>query len=352
MSTTDPDNLDIAFRALERHVDAVAFQPAVDEIITRGRRRKTTRVVIAGVVVLAALVASGYAVASPNAAPRPGEDPTAVPSATSPAPWMGSKAVRLDPSRNVPGGLLFYDKDNGPSELVTGAINPCWGKPISSQGEGSQLHVYPDESTARQTLDAVNGRIAACFGFPDAKVTSTDHPAIGDGAVAGVAPKPADGAGEHTGEPLRMVVVRVGSALATFYGYPPKTPSAVDADAKAVVGRLCVFDPRCRPRAGLPAPRTVPRDGDPVWAAVLQVADPADVWAPLGPAIAAAGQLGYHAGIVSLDCDEGARAALGTPEKNAQYAVVYFDELADAEAFAAALPGPAVRMIPVRTHCT
>ena len=93
-------------------------------------------------------------------------------------------------------------------------------------------------------------------------------------------------------------------------------------------------------------------DGGTAWAAVLDVADKGDIQDPrLGAAVATAAELGYHAFLTTVDCDEGARQALGLPATAQRYVTVYFGSRSDAETFAAAVPKLAVRTVEVRTRC-
>src|SRR5258706_15420679 len=107
-----------------------------------------------------------------------------------------------------------------------------------------------------------------CSGFDGATVLQApNNPGWGDEAAAVKIAKPADGAGEHTGATVRFVVVRVGTAIAHVDGYP-EVP-AIDDDARALVGRLCLYDPDCKPNPGLPAPLATLTEGGEAWAAVL-----------------------------------------------------------------------------------
>jgi hypothetical protein len=91
--------------------------------------------------------------------------------------------------------------------------------------------------------------------------------------------------------------------------------------------------------------------GGHAWAAVLAI-DAATDTRTLGHAVATAAQMGYRTSVTSVDCDQGAREALGLPAGSThRYVAVYFDSRADADAFASGSSLNVVATIPVRTYC-
>jgi hypothetical protein len=353
----DADSVEQAFRELYARAD-VAASTDVSEILLRARRRRAGHaLVVAGAVIV--MIATGFALAG---SPRPAHQsvtPTATASIAPPSPTGTRSAV----TGTIPPGFML--REAKAAEVVDGgSINePCIGRPRQTRAlrhefgaEAAQvvvhhsLYLYADEAAARGAFDVVRRNLRGCFGFPDAKVLANDRPAWGDEAAAVTVAMPADGAGEYTGKPLRMAALRVGTALMMVYGYPDAT-AQVDADARAAVSRLCLYDADCAPRSGLPAPLTSLRNGDNVWGAVLSVFDGGDIPTTTGAAIAAAAEAGYRPNIVSVHCDEGAATALGVSGNSARYVVIYFGSRTDAEALAAALSLLDVRTLQVRTRC-
>jgi hypothetical protein len=224
------------------------------------------------------------------------------------------------------------------------------GPPATRVDIMQSLYVYPDESTAKSIMRNVRQHLQSCSGFPDAKVLKkAASPAWGDEAATITFALPADGAGEHTGDPVRYDVVRVGRAIVEVWGYP-EIPQ-IDQDAQAIVGRLCYYDVSCTPKAGRPAALPKLTNGGEAWVAVLAVIKPTDPEPLPGESIAAAAELGYHATVVPTECDDGANSALGLSGSDNRYTAVYFASQADAQAFAAALPALQVKVLQVHTYC-
>jgi hypothetical protein len=342
------DAVDLAFHAMRaRVVDAVSTPPAT-EIVTRGRRRRTTRTALAGAAVAAVLTAGLVLSRGPQPQPDPN---TPSPSAT----WVAPTGSRTPAKPQIPSGFLLHDnaKYGHPGQLDGPAR--CYGQPAmsgsSSRTVGEQadqvnisqeLRVYPDVHAAEQVYMQLRADLQGCLGFPDATVLDppTDRH-WGDEAVTGSVALPADGANGHTSAPVRMVVVRVGTAVATFSGYP-QTPD-IDNDARAIIGRLCLYNPECHPQTGLPQPLRELREGGHAWAAVIDEFTTDDTTATPGTAMAAAAELGYHPAIVPADCDG------GTPHHST--VTIYLTNHADAERLAAALPALPVQIRDVTTHC-
>jgi hypothetical protein len=112
--------------------------------------------------------------------------------------------------------MLYEDRD-GPGGGGGGVVPPCFGRPLADYGisrfvdERSdrpivrhQLFVYADVATSSKVFAGVKQNaddLGGCIGFADVQTTSVGYPSFGAEAVAVTVPIPADGAGEHTGEP-------------------------------------------------------------------------------------------------------------------------------------------------------
>lgn len=270
---------------------------------------------------------------------------------------------------------MLYEDRGGPGGGGSGQVPPCFGRPLADYGIGRfvdersdrpivrhQLFIYSDVATSASVFAGVKEKaddLGDCIGHTDVRATSVGYPSYGAEAVAATIPIPADGAGEHTGEPLAFLVFRVGSAIMLMEASPGAGPAdterrgeaAMKADAQAWLARLCLYDPECGPRPGLPAPVTQLRNGGTAWAAALGVFKESDSNARPGAWVASAAELGYRAGIVPVACDVGAGQALGVTGEEARHVAVYFGSRADAQAFAAALPNVDVRILNVTTFC-
>jgi hypothetical protein len=319
--------IDSAFEALRTTVVDAVRPPAAEEIVARGRRRRTVRVVAAAVAVVAVIASGAFLTGSPKALPHPAASPTVRPGPTGARSAMAS----------IPRGFLVKEEtaaERGDGDVQSGS---CQGAPALSAGTRQEngrtsyfqdLYVYADEQAARAAFRRTRADLAGCFGFPDARVkTAQTAPTWGDEAAAITLKLPADGANEYTGAPLRLVAVRVGTALATFWGYP-EVPG-IDRDARTIVSRLCYYDPSCQPPADSPRPVTV-HAGDTVWSAVLDEYQADDDAARPGLSVAAAAEHGYHPDIVRAECDGGTAGQLRV--------VLYFAGRTDAERFTKLVP--------------
>ena len=351
---TESDAVGGAFRDLHTRVTAAVTGPSANDIMAVGRRRRITRIAVAGGATVVAIVAAFVLVGPTRGALQPAE-PTAPPVTSVPS------GTRMDVAAIIPTGFFLYEA-NADERVDDGQVfEPCFGRPrvvaavARSVGEGPSLtrvihdlYVYPDEFTARQAFAALRLALQACVGFDGSTQLDADTPALGDEAASVTIAIPADGAGEHTGEPLTSVAVRVGAAVAVFTSFPGY--AEIQKEAADFVPRLCLYDPDCQPRPGLPEPLTALHNGGDAWAAVLDILVDGATARP-GVAIAAAAELGYHARLVPIACDEGAHQVLGATDRDARYVAVYFRSRSDAEALAAALPALRVRVVPVRTFC-
>ncbi|HTF10162.1 MAG TPA: hypothetical protein VK659_18515 [Asanoa sp.] len=347
--------VDDAFRGLDTWVAPSVAAPPAAAIVARGRRRRTAHVTLAGVAVLAVL-AGGYVAMGGRPA-----GPVTAPAPTSPvkATVTGDRAQ----ATKIPDGFLPHEREMTDVVDDFGYGPECFGEPVMRRsgrqavgtaevGVTQSLFVYVDESTAKSVMSNVRNKLATCSGFGGATVLEpAASPAWGDEAATITLAKPADGAGEQTGAPVRYDVVRVGRAIAEVTGYP-EVPQ-IDQDAQAIAGRLCYYDADCAPRAGLPAALPELTNGGEAWVAVVGVIKVTDRPQLPGETIAAAAEVGYHATVVPTTCDDGADGALGLTGLGNYYTAVYFASQADAEKFAAALPAlPAkVKVLQVHTNC-
>jgi hypothetical protein len=345
-----PADLDTRFETLRERV-AVLPVPDAAEVTRRGQRRRTGQRVLAGALTLIALAVVGV-LGAHRPAPRPVPLHPPMPST---APWDRPGALRVDVRPHLVDGYDVHglDASDGSGEYVR------WAQALLDEqvtvGPGGadrvtgELGVFADESTARAVFEGISRDPFTADGFAGVRPYRQDRPDLGDEAVGVTGPLPADGSGEFTGRPLRVVAVRVGVAVALFTGYP--VPQDVDSAARMAVAWLCPYRPACPLRAGLPAPLATLTDGGTAWAVAVDVQPTGSE--PYGKAVAALAELGYRAQQVSLDCDEGARPELGETGTGARYVVAYFAAEPDAAAVARALPtGFRARPVPVRTHCT
>ncbi|MET7426710.1 hypothetical protein [Dactylosporangium sp. NPDC005555] len=340
------DVVERAFENLRGRVMDTAVVPPAELIEARGRRRRAGHVALAGFAVLA-VIAGGVAVAG-----RPGTSPSPVavsPSVPPPAP-AGSRSERLPP------GILSPESQAAEGGDDHAYSQECFGQPVARRamsqdiGEreqrvrlGEALYVYRDEATAKAVMRDLRPKLRQCTGFPDEKVLQpAGSPEFGDEAASITVAWPLDGAGEHAGEPFRLLVVRVGTAIVTFDGLV--TAPGQDARMTTMIARMCVFRSACPPRYAQPA---APVAGGEAWAVAVGV----DAFAGQRPAPhETAGDLavdGYLARVVPLACDVGAAAALGAPPGD-DYSVVYFGSERDAKALA---DPSGLKVVKVRTYC-
>ena len=350
-------------QAVLDHPTTVVTQRADRDL--EGRTRQMRRVLSfrAGVVSAVGLVVLAGCVSPPaGGASSAGASP----------PPVGD---RVDVRRGIQLGFMLYEDRGGPGGGGGGAVPPCFGRPLADYGISRfvdervdrpivrhQLFIYSDVATSASVFAGVKENVVDlgdCIGYTGVRATSVGYPSYGAEAVAVTIPIPADGAGEHTGEPLALLVFRVGSAIMLLEASPGAGPAdterrgeaAMKADAQAWLARLCLYDPECRPRSGLPAPVTDLRNGGTAWVAALGVFEESDSNARPGAWVASAAELGYRAGIVPVVCDVSAGPALGVTGEDARYVAVYFGGRADAQAFAAAIPEVDVKILGVTTFC-
>lgn len=345
-------DLDTRFETLRERVAAVTVAPDASVLVRRGRRRQVERAALACLLALA-LIAAGLTVGRPESHAEPvGPPPTTAP------PWQQPKAERLAVWPTLIDGYRLHHT----TEASVGTNGPTWwaanartvdsvdlypsGLPTATAY--GELAVFGDEAGAHAAYRTIAADPMAAQGFPQAKVYRHDAPHLGDEALAVTAPMPADGAGEYTGQPLRVVAVRVGVAVVMYYGYPDA--QFVDDTVRLATGWLCPYSPRCQPGPALPKPLTRLTDGGTAWAVAVELEQTAD--APYGSATAALGELGYRASVVGLDCDEGSRAVYPTSGPQARYVVVYFASYDEAARLLPDLTGFAVRVVQVKTRCT
>jgi membrane-associated phospholipid phosphatase len=350
-------------RAVVRGVPRGREERADRDLESRTRQMRRVLSLRTGAVTAVGLVVLAGCASPPAGGPS---------SASASPPPVGD---RVDVRRGIQPGFMLYEDRGGPGGGGSGQVPPCFGRPLADYGIGRfvdersdrpivrhQLFIYSDVATSASVFAGVKEKaddLGDCIGHTDVRATSVGYPSYGAEAVAATIPIPADGAGEHTGEPLAFLVFRVGSAIMLMEASPGAGPAdterrgeaAMKADAQAWLARLCLYDPECGPRPGLPAPVTQLRNGGTAWAAALGVFKESDSNARPGAWVASAAELGYRAGIVPVACDVGAGQALGVTGEEARHVAVYFGSRADAQAFAAALPNVDVRILNVTTFC-
>jgi hypothetical protein len=147
-----------------------------------------------------------------------------------------------------------------------------------------ELYVYDDEAAARLVFHELQADLASCLGFPQPRVPVNERPGWGDEAVAVTIAWPADGAGEHAGEPLRMVAHRVGKALAGVLRRPrPGRGRRARACRRA---QTLPLRPRLRAKGCPASTADYLHDGGSAWVAVLYISSQKDA-APLAAALPA-----------------------------------------------------------------
>jgi hypothetical protein len=281
---------------------------------------------------------------------------------------------RQDMRQAIPLGFM-YENSDGP-DGAGGPALPCFGDPVAHYAisryvdgrvdrpvVGHDLYVYADVSTAARVFAELATDVdawIACQGYAGAASLSVGHPSFGAEAIEVAIPLPLDGAGDHAGEPRPTLLFRVGAAIIQLETHPGAGPPDTGArgraemllDAKVMEARMCLYDPDCGPRPGLPAQLTKLHDGATAWAAMLGVLDEGDRNARPGAWVAAAAELGYRAQIATVGCDLGAPPPTATTSANASYVAVYFASQSDADAFADALPDLNVTVFEATTYCT
>jgi hypothetical protein len=349
------DGLDSAlgarFGALTGSVAAMVPVPGVEEIVARGRRRRrNTHAAVAGLAVLGVL-GVGYAILGPlkpDGAPRPPVGPTVSASYEPPA---GAERAPLGGA--LPDGFL-------PLTVLSAQprLEPlCAGQPVPFPSNGmiaasqsgvdgvnrASLLLYPSGSDAGRAFNQYRAEatrcVAATNGTP-AMMTATD---LKIGATS-VQVTTVDTKGKTT---QVEVAVRYGRTLLLVRG-----PTAAAFTRAGELERLlCVFGNDCAPRYGGPPAVSFSVAGGDAWAVIVAMSSDRDA-AALGTAVASASRIGYRTSVTSVDCDEGARQALGlATDARRWYVSVYFASRADADAFVAAALVPTITVIPVRTYC-
>ncbi|MFF5229119.1 hypothetical protein [Dactylosporangium sp. NPDC000521] len=335
-----------AFRKLQQHVDAAAAVPPVARIATLGRRRRAGHVVVAGLTVLAVLTGGWSVLRDPGRRAAPGVPAVSASVPATPTP-TGNRPERVPPGFLVGEAGAAQPIDD--HDYNTG----CFGSPVARRsvalffGEAAQrvqvtqsLYVYPDDDAAKAVMRDLRALMRQCSGFGDAEVLQpVASPPLGSEALTVTVALPRDGAGEHTGEPYRLVVVRVGTAIAALDG--------LGADrwetflAPELVGRMCPYKPACAPPSQT-VRATKPVNGGEAWAVVAGVEG-----RPVTEKAGDLGRLGYRASVVPTGCDVGSAAALGDLPATS-YTVVYFGSEQDARTVAGPL---GLQVVKVRTYC-
>lgn len=339
----DDRAIDARFDALHGSVAAGVSMPSADEIVARGRRRRrNVHAAVSGLAVLAVVI-GGYAVLGPlrpNGTPQPPVGPTPAESYTPPA-----GATRAPLGGMIPPGFLPLE---GETSVAARPSGPCpGGSAFTTNGEIAasvsgadlSLFVYSTSTKASIAYGEYKTNAARCAtGKPKA-------PAMGALTFGAQAMQ------VIFGDPPNVtrveVAVRYGRALLLVRGKEMNTTTR----AGDLERRLCVFATDCAARDGRPAALPALTVGEKAWAAVLAIDTVAD--APsLGGKVAAASEMGYRTSVASVDCDQGARQALGLAAGSPhRYVAVYFADRADADTFVAKSSLAPLVVIPVKTYC-
>lgn len=338
------------FGALNGSVAAAVPLPGAEEIIARGRRRRRNGQAALGGLGVLGLLAAVTVIVGPlrlDGAPLPPVDPTLTASRVPYVPPPGAGRAPL--GTTIPAGFLPVE-----GAVTTARLEPlCAGTASlptnasiisSAAGDGVTLVVYTTSTRASRAYDEYRAEAVRCA-VPDPATALTVEPLT----FGGQAFKVVTAAGAQvTGY---QAVVRYGRALLLVRG-PDENAVRRAGDLER---SLCVFAVDCTARAGRPKPVAPMTAGGEAWAAVLAIdageGGGADAQA-LGRAVAVASEMGYRTSVASIDCDDGARRALGLPAGSAhRYVAVYFDSRSDAEAFATSSMLYPVATIQVRTYC-
>lgn len=333
------------FGTLHGTVAAAVPLPGAEEIIARGRRRRrNAQAGVAGLAVLAvlAVVSVVFGPLRPDRTPLPPADPS--PSVT-PAYVPPPGAARAPLGGALPPGFLPVEGTPAPARLEPLCPGPASFDSnasivASAAGDGTALIVYPMSGTATRAYEEYRAEVERCAGSQPGVRLTVDPLELGGQSFQVITSIGARVTGYE-------MVIRYGRSLLLVAG---PTDAAVRR-AGDLERTLCVFAVDCAPREGRPRPVTSLSAGGQAWAAVLAI-DPAPQARTLGHAVATAARMGYRTSVTSVDCDQGARAALGLPTGSThRYVAVYFDSRADAEEFASSSLLNVVANVPVATYC-
>jgi len=340
------------FGALAGSVAAAVPVPGAEEIIARGRRRRRNiHAALCGLAVIGVLSVATVVVGPLRLgrAPQSPADPSPGLSAT--PTYTPPSGARRDPvGGSIPAGFLDIESTPTAARLQPSCPGPA--SPFvtnasiiaSAAGDGVTLILYTTSLTASTAYDEYHAEAQRCAETPAPGTTVTIEP-LTFGAQGFHSVTVSGGRSTR-----HEAVVRYGRALLLVRD---TTEFAVQR-AGQLERTLCVFGVDCAARDGRPPALASLTAGEQAWAAVLAVdfGDASGSPVSLGRAVALASRMGYRTSIASVDCDEGARRALGLPAGSApRYVPVYFRSRADAETFAArSLLAPSA-IIPVHTYC-
>ena len=220
-----------------RRDSTTVASPYRAEIVSRVGRRAAIRLASARCASLALIVVALLAAGCGH----PVVQPTA-PSATDPLPT----GTRQPADLAIPVGFMLHELEADERVDTFDIDASCFGEPSARSavarnlidGENlnrvvQELYLYADEATARQVfVRLATSELQRCVGYPHAERIGVDAPPLGDESVAVTVALPSDGAGEHAGEPLTSMAVRVGRAIAVFsssYGATLSRTEASDA---------------------------------------------------------------------------------------------------------------------------
>lgn len=355
---------DEQFGALRNKVSMLVPVPPAEEIVARGRRRRqTAHSLLAGLVVVLAVGAGSLLLGPLRPAPGPalpadGSSTVAVPPYS---PTFGS--VREPLGATIPAGFLpaegraLADR-KGVGRLCPGGSEPATDAEVvaarslrDAQGGQVTLLVYAVGLVASRAFDGYQAEVARCTTATDQGLTwrKESEPMSFGAAAVRVTTRYTKNTRGALPPAQTEVVIRFGSSLLLVSG---RDPAAVDRVWGGLHDRLCLFARDCKPRAGRPAALPSLTAGGQAFAVSLATDQAGDPTA-LGRAVAYAAELGYRTSLVSVDCDDGARAGLGLPaDAPYKYVPIYFATRAEADAFVTASTRPVGPVVTVRTYCT
>jgi hypothetical protein len=354
--------LDEQFGVLRNNVTMLVPVPPAEEIVARGRRRRqAARAMLASLAVVLA-VGAGYTMIRPlraahDPAPPAGASPTVTGSSYTP-----SAGSQRDPvGRSILAGFLPAEGRRPVDRRGLGTQCPGGGE-LASDGTVIAASSLKDAKGGQVSLLLYEAGLVASRAFDEYKAEATrcesmTHEGLTwrkeietltfGGASLRVTTRYTRNTNGALPPTRTEVAIRNGSALLLVGG---DDAEAVDRVWAGLLDRLCLFATGCKPRDARPAAVASLTAGGQAWAVAL-AKDSAGDPSALGRAVAAAAEMGYRTSVTDVDCDAGARSALGMSEGPHKYVAVYFATRADADAFAASSTRPAIGTFAVHTYC-
>lgn len=376
MSEWDDHRVDEALTRLYQSTTATIVTPEIEVIVARAQRQRTTNIA----VMVAVMVAVVGTIALAGTLRRDRALPPIEPSPTFSEP---TEDGRVDPSASILAGFLDDPMltESADASGESRGETPCAGSTtdqlsisrVAGDDESRiqlSLALYDSDEAATQAFASASADLRSCLGFPGATVDPEQWPSYGDESAGLTFLKPADGAGELTGWPVRVVMVRVGRSIETFSSIPynaqrsevgtqAATIPVIDAVVRASLPRLCLYKAEdCTPASILPVPLDHFTRGQEVFLVALRVFETDDRNVRPGTVLAVAASAGYHPGIVRQGCDVGGDFADADSAERTRYLALYFEQRYEADAVADELiardpeaTAAYVKVRPVLTRC-